>query len=156
MSQSIIYLRQWRRHKGLTQMQLSRRSGLTQSAISNIENQARHINTRSLSRLSRGLNLSLARLFSLPRNRPLPQGRRRIDRLARCIVDGRFAGNPADDRLCRDIGSLIINKLRAHEKEGRKRYRTKRWNVLSRYLLMEEKYSPCLVRQILARIDKLL
>ena len=152
----ITYCRQRRQYNNLTQLQLAQKSGINQGAISDIENGHREVTTKTILRLSNALGLSPADMFTPPPFNIAKLGRHQIDALAKNIISGNTSIGMAQNQLCQDIASLLVNKLKAHKVKGAKRNTAIRWNTASRYLKAKEKYPPEILAQILHRVDKLL
>lgn len=147
-------VRRLRIAQGLRQTTLAARTGLTQAAISGIERGLRVPTVRTLIRLSQALKTSPPAL--LEPAAPQSLSRDTCDRIARWIVQDAPALNASEQRLGRAIGSLIIQKLRAHQAPGAHRYARSRWHASHRTRWIRQTCGEPLTRQVLQRVDALL
>ena len=81
------YIREWRKFRGLTLVQLGRRIGMDHSAISKIETGKRRYNQNTLQRLAEALETTPAELLNtdptnLPRNSSHPAAASGMDLVA--------------------------------------------------------------------------
>src|SRR3990167_4297611 len=58
-----LFLREWRKHRALTQEQLAERTGLTQGLISQLENNTSDYSGQTITALAEGLNCEPADLM---------------------------------------------------------------------------------------------
>ncbi|TYC51640.1 helix-turn-helix transcriptional regulator [Rhodobacterales bacterium] len=61
-----IYLWEWRKHRGLTAVQLAERTGITQGILSALETGSRRANMDHLTTIAKILDVSVAQLFRSP------------------------------------------------------------------------------------------
>lgn len=151
----MIYLGEWRRKLNITQSELADRSGLTQSEISKIENGLVSPSLKTIQKVSKPLRIQPANLFDSPSKEP-KLSRHEVDELARNVISGRLPDDQNKAALIKDIALLVSRKLIALNKPGKSLLRGSRWNTKSRYLKTQRRYSNNSVKQILARVDKLL
>lgn len=151
----MIYLREWRQKLNLKQNKLARLSGVTQPEISNIENGRVSPTLKTFQKLVESLNLRTADLFENPTEN-LDLTRHEIDELAKCIISGDLPDDKAKASLAKDMAGLISQKLTALNRPGKVLAKGSRWNTISRYSQTRRKYSDRTVKQILARVDKLI
>ena len=147
-------LHRLRLKQGLSQASLAQKASLTQAALSQMERGARLPALASLVRLSEALGGSPERLLQPPPGDSLP--REEADRIARWIVDGRPLSSRRSRDLAAAVGSLVIQKLRAHHAPNRSRYAGARWSVGRRGWEVQRRYGARRVRQTLQRVDALL
>ena len=147
-------VRRLRIAQSLHQSELAARAGLTQAAVSGIERGLRVPTVRTLIRLSQALKTSPPAL--LEPAAPQHLSRETCDRIARWIVQNAPSLNASEQRLGRAIGSLIIQKLRAHDVLGAHRYARSRWRASHRTRWIRQTYGDHLIRQVLQRVEALL
>lgn len=147
----MIYLKEWRLAKGVSQVALSKISGIPQPALSAIEQGRRGVTLRTLERLGEALGISLDELLKLPR-RQCPLTRHEMDRVARAIVQGKPLPGELG-LLANAVASLVVEKLRAHRAPGRRLIRL-RWNAPQRWLRVKAQYGEEIVKQVLRYIDR--
>lgn len=151
----MVYLAQWRRKLNITQSELADRSGLTQSEISKIENGLVSPSLKTIQKVAKPLRIQPANLFNNPLTE-LKLSRYEIDEFARNVISGRLPVDENKAALVRDIALLVSRKLIALNKPGKSLVRGSRWDTKSRYLKTQRSHSERSVKQILARVDKLL
>jgi len=151
----MLYLKEHRLMKGLTQAQLAKKSGLAQATISHIESGLANPTFTTLSKIASCLNLTTKDLFIKPCEN-LKLNRFEIDEIARHIVNGELPTDPKKATLVKDLALLQTQKLAAANKPGKLLAKASRWNTKSRYLNMKKKYSEEIVMQLLKRVEKLL
>ena len=146
----------WRHQRGWTQLLLAEKAGVTQEEISLWERGRRLPTLRTVSRLAEALGIPSERLLQSPET--VPRSREQIDRIARAILlkdrPGRLP--PREQELADKVGALVVQKLRACEVPGSKRYGRCRWKVSRRAREVQQLYGEGPVTQILHRVDKLL
>ena len=148
-------LQYWRMRRGFSQVELARQSGLTQAGISQLERGIRVPNLRTVDGLCEALDTTVQQLMEPSKNLSLP--REQANRLARRIVLGRAVHlSPHERELATAVGSLAIQKLRAHHVEGRILYARSRWGAGQRAIRIKRLYGAVTVEQILKRVDALL
>ena len=159
MSFTLQNLRHWRLKRDLSQSALAKKTGVTQASISHLEEGRRIPTLRTLSRLADALGVPFQQLLEPPAQPPL--SRHGVDRIARFIVcqkEGR--PHPAltvpQRELAIRVGSVIIQKLRAHRAPGSTRYGRYRWAVARRACEIKQLYGSQTVTQVLQRVDRLL
>ncbi len=149
-----IPVRLLRKTRGLSQVELAARAGITQAAVSEIERGGRLPTLRTLGRLSQALDVAPAMLLeSSERSSP---SREATDRIARAILRGQRALPPDEQRLADAVGSLVIQKLRAHAAPGVRRYSRGRWEAPWRPIWVRRTYGERTVSQLLRRLEVLL
>lgn len=156
MKKPLFFLKAWREVKGLSQNSLAEKAGLTQAAISNIENGRQDPTLSTLGRLAESLEITPAELLSRPPQFSRKLSRQEIDRIARLVVSDKRGDDPFENRVADVVAALVIKKLQAHRVPGARRNRGKRWNVAGRSLVVRQIYPELLLRQILLRLDRLL
>ena len=145
----------WRLRRGLSQAGLARRSGLTQAGISQLERGIRAPSLRTVHRLCEVLDTTWRQLLERPEGFSFP--REQADRLARRILlGGGERLRPQERELATAVGSLAIQKLRAHQVGGRLLYARSRWGAGFRAVRVRQLYGAAAVEQILKRLDALL
>lgn len=146
-----------KRHQ--SQSALAKKAGLTQAAISEMEQANRTPGLESLERLSRALGIPCWELLRPREEKSLP--REQVDRIAHFLIQGAAVPSvsrlPSLDReLARRVGALVIEKLRAHGVSGKRNYQRSRWRVAGRARNVRQWVGQTVVQQILHRVDSLL
>ena len=149
-----LHLRLLRKTRGLSQIELAARAGMTQAAVSEIERGGRLPTLRTLSRLSRVLDVAPTTLLGSSEQCSL--SRETTDRIARAILQGERTLPQDEQRLVNAVGSLVIQKLRAHKAPGLRRYTRKRWQASWRPIWVRRTYGERTVSQLLRRVEALL
>lgn len=145
--------------RGLSQVNLAKRSGLTQAGISQLEGKERMPSLRSIARLSEALAVTWRQLLQPVQEHTL--SRERADRIARAIVHGTVGDSegllaPRERAWVDQVGALVIQKLRAHGVSGKIRYARSRWQVAQRMGQVSRRFGREAVQQVLQRVDALL
>lgn len=151
----MLYLKEWRLAKQLSQSELAVLTRIPQGALSVVERGGRDITLRSLERIARALTVEITALFRAPLQ-DLRLDRQEREVIARAIVEGTAAGDAVKEELVSDLRGVISRKLIAFKAPGAAQVRVHRWQVRRRYLGVERKYGSELVRDVLGRVDKLL
>jgi len=151
----MLYLKEWRISKGLSQGQLACATGIPQGALSIIERGKRDITVRSLERFAQSLDVDIARLFQAPLA-DLQLDRHEREEIARAVVEGSELKDPVKNELAFDLRSAISRKLIAFRAPAARMVRTSRWKVSARYSDLQKKYGTQLIHDILGRTEKLL
>jgi transcriptional regulator with XRE-family HTH domain len=151
----MLYLKEWRTAKRVSQEELARLSGIPQGALSVIERGRRDMTLRSLERIAQALGLEITALFRTPLA-GFHLDRREKEEIARAIIEGKRPKDPVKDELASDLRSLVSRKLLASKAPGARATRGKRWKVSRRSIDLQRKYGRELVQDILGRTDKLL
>ena len=152
--ETLPYLQAWRLHKGLTQKELAKRSGLTQAQVSTLENQTHIPTLKTLNKLAAAFGVPTGELLNLPPTGPLPLSRHDIDAVALAIVSGERNLNPGLNRLAASVASIISQKLNAFKAPGRVVNRGKRWGGKFQWFRVRRMAPEAILNQILARVDK--
>ena len=147
-------LRLLRKTRGLSQVELAVRAGITQAAVSEIERGGRLPTLRTLSRLSRALDVAPTML--LESSEQSSASRETADRIARAILRGDRTLPPDEQRVADAVGSLVIQKLRAHGAPGVRRYSRRRWEAPWRAIWVRRTHGERTVSQVLRRLEVLL
>ena len=144
-------LRTWRQRRQLTQAQLAARAGSTQARISGLECGRRSPTLRTLNKIASALDVTPMVLLTLFND--AGQNREVADRIAHSVVTGERALSRSELQLADEVGSLVIQKLRAHHARGRLRYTRTRWEAAHRARWVRQVQGRRTVEQILKRID---
>lgn len=147
-------LRQWRAARKLTQAQLATQTGLTQAAVSQLERGVRIPILRTVERLAQALGVPCPALWQSAPAHAL--SRETADRIASAIIRGDQRLTSKERRLAHAIGSLAIQKLRAHRVPGSRWYARSRWAAPLRPTWVRQTYGTQITSQILQRLDALL
>lgn len=151
----MLYLKEHRQIRQLTQEKLAQQCGLSQATISNIERGEANPTYQTLNKIAACLNMNVNNLFILPYQQP-KLNRFEIDEIARYIINGEVPLDTKKAQLVKDLALLETQKLAAVNKPGRLFAKANRWNTKSRYLKMKKNYSEEVIFQVLNRVDKLL
>lgn len=151
----MLYLKEWRLAKQLSQSELAVLTRIPQGALSVVERGGRNVTLGSLERIAQALNIETAALFRTPLA-DLRLDRQEREEIAQAIVQGTTVEDAGKDELVSDLRGIISRKLIAFKTPGAARVRTHRWQVRKRYLGLERKYGSELFKDILGRVDKLL
>lgn len=123
-----IYL--WRIHKGLTQSDLARGSGVSRPNLSAIEQGARDLTVQTLRRIAAALNVKPGDLVDgvLPASAPQPRNLDRfaMDRVARLAAGQRVRAPRHEKKLALKLLSLMKSKSRLFSGTKRRRVRSVR------------------------------
>lgn len=153
-----IYL--WREARGLTQAELSRKSGLSRPNLSVIEQGGRDLTVGTLRRLAEALEVEPGTLADgvPPGETPRPRlGRRNLDRIARWLVQGKGVRPPLskmEREAVRVLSSLVKRKVGVGLNRARALPRTSRQERRD-YLMAQLKFGRPEVENLFRRIEKL-
>ncbi len=151
----MLYLKEWRTEKRVSQEELARLTGIPQGALSLIERGRRDMTLRSLERIAEALGVEITVLFRTPLQ-DLRLDRQEREMIARAIVEGEILKNSIKNELASDLRKLISRKLLASKAPGTRLIRGQRWDVKRRYSDIKKKYGLELIQDILGRTDKVL
>lgn len=147
-------LRRWRCARGFNQADLAAAAGLTQAAISELEQGHRVPSLRTVARLVAALDVPLAQLLQVEVPKALP--REAADRIASAIIEGTGSVRAGERRMVDHMAGLAIQKLRAHRVPGRRRVSGRRWAAARRAMWVTGIYGRSIQEQVLRRVDVLL
>jgi len=140
----------WRRVRGLTQAALAARAGLTQAAVSGIENGGRDLSVRTLFRLAAALDLTPGALLDgEPPRASLT--RHDIDAISRAVVTGERALPSASRRLADTCAAAMRPTLEACGSPGAGRARRGGEGALRAAI---QRYGREQIDMILERVDR--
>lgn len=149
-------LKGWRLKRGVGQVDLAQKAGLTQATISRIESHLEQPQLETLTRLAEALEIDLTQFFLEEPRVTLKLDRHQIDAIARAVLSGRRELGSKLNKMADQVASLMTQFLLAHRLAGRSRVRTLRWRAPFRKRAVLSLVDEKTFKSIFLRVRKLL